>query len=125
MAAAVGPIVGAAIGGVGSIAGGKEMADAQRYAAQRQAESAAEALKYQKGQAAQDLASAQAASQGNYNQWAAREGRLSDLGQSIGLKPFNIPAYVPIPTVNQAPTGPPPPMKQDYLTTMPALTSGA
>lgn len=75
---------------------------AANHAADVQAKSAADALAFQKQQAAQDLANAQAAQQGNYNQWAARQGRLSTLGQMVGLKPFQIPAYVPIQSVPAA-----------------------
>lgn len=102
-----GPIIGGAIGGIGSMFGGKAQADAMQVAAQKQteaanfaatkqAESAANALAFQKQQAAQDLATANSTQHANYDQWAARQGRLSTLGQMVGLRPFQIPAYVPI-----------------------------
>ena len=72
---------------------------AANHAADVQKQSADAALAFQKQQAAQTLANAQSAQQGNYNQWAARQGRLSTLGQMVGLKPFQIPAYVPIQSV--------------------------
>src|SRR6185312_13089287 len=76
----------------------KQTAAAEQIA-QAQQKSAADALAFQKQQAAQDLANAQAASRGNYDQWAARQGRLSTLGQMVGMSPFQIPAYVPIQSV--------------------------
>ena len=97
----------APISGAFNYAGGKAQADAAkyaadqttsaaRYAADQQQKSTAAALDFQKQQAAQDFNNAQAAQQGNYNQWAAKQGRLSTLGQSVGLKAFDIPAYVPL-----------------------------
>lgn len=119
-----------AAGAIGSHAAG-EAADKQtaaaNYAADVQAKSAAEALAFQKQQAAQDLANAQAASRGNYDQWAARQGRLSTLGQMVGMKPFQIPAYVPIQSVPQAtPSGPNTPTaptgyRNPHITNMGAL----
>lgn len=70
--------------------------DAANHSADVQGKSAANALAFQEKQAAQDLATANATQRANYDQWAAKEGRLSTLGQSIGLKPFQIPSYVPI-----------------------------
>lgn len=103
----VAPLAGGAASGLGSIFGGKAQADAAKYAADVQsqaanhaadvqAKSAADALAFQKLQAHQDFLNAQAASRGNYDQWAARQGRLSTLGQMVGSKPFVIPAYVPM-----------------------------
>ena len=69
---------------------------AANHAADVQAQSAANTLAFQQQQAQQAFNNAQAAQQGNYNQWAAKEGRLSTLGQMVGSKPFAIPAYVPL-----------------------------
>ncbi len=93
--------------------------DAANHAADVQAQSARDALAFQRQQAQQDFNNAQAASRGNYDQWAARQGRLSTLGQMVGQKPFVIPAYVPM---QQAPEqGPPqavPPSGNPNVTTM-------
>lgn len=97
--------IGAGTAGAGII-GAKMQAGAADDAAQAQLQASREALAFQKQQAAQDLSNAQAAQRGNYDQWAAKQGRLSTLGQMVGLKPFQIPAYVPIQNVNQVtPTG--------------------
>lgn len=98
------------------IVGGKLQANASRDAANAQVQAAREAqaaqtkanedaLAFQKQQAAEDLARANALQQGNYNQWASREGRLSDFGSMLGLSPRNIPAYVPLTANGQAPSG--------------------
>lgn len=114
-----GAIIGGAIGGIGSMFGGKAQADAASraaeaqtkaatYAANVQAQSAAKALEFQKQQAAQDLMRADATQRGNYDQWAARQGRLSTLGQMVGMQPFQIPGYVPLTGANQVtPSGTP------------------
>lgn len=89
----------------------KKAADTQaasaNYAADVQAKSNAESLAFQREQAAQDLARANALQEGNYNQWAAREGRLSNFGQMLGLPARTIPPYVPIPGASggAAPSG--------------------
>jgi hypothetical protein len=72
-------------------------ADAATKAAQLQATTAANTLGFQQTQAQQDLATANATNLANYNQWAAKQGRLSDFGQTIGLPAENIPAFSPIP----------------------------
>jgi hypothetical protein len=103
-------LISAPVSGLFNMFGAKKQSDAAenvaqqqsaaaKYSADAQQKSAADALAFQKQQAAQSLANAQAAQQGNYNQWAARQGRLSTLGQMVGLKPFQIPAYVPIQSV--------------------------
>jgi hypothetical protein len=89
-------LITAPIQGAFDMAGGKAQADAATHAADLQSKSAADALAFQKQQAAQDFANAQTTAQANYGQWAARQGRLSTLGQMVGLQPFNIPAYVPM-----------------------------
>lgn len=98
-----------ASGAIQSRAAGKA-ADAQtqasNYAAEQQAKSAREALAFQRQQAHQDFLNAQNAQRGNYDQWAARQGRLSTLGQMVGSKPFVIPAYVPMQEAPEAGTPP-------------------
>lgn len=135
---------GAAVtGGILSSKGAGNAADLQtqaaNHAADVQAQSAKDALAFQKQQAAQDLANAQSAQQGNYNQWAAKQGRLSTLGQMVGLQPFQIPAYVPIQDATTQPSAsattptaaatPPPDTQNPNVTTMgaamnPASTQG-
>ena len=101
----------------------KDAADLQtqaaNHAADVQAKSAADALAFQKQQAAMDQARAEAAQRGNYDQWAARQGRLSTLGQMVGMKPFQIPAYVPIANLSQVtPNGIPSNQVSPNVTTM-------
>ncbi len=69
--------------------------DAATKAAQIQSNSAAQALAFQQDQAKRDQATFEATQHANYNQWAAREGRMSSLGGLVGLGPRQIPAYVP------------------------------
>jgi hypothetical protein len=87
--------IGAGTAGAG-IFGAKMQSDSADQAAQLQAKAAANALAFQKQQAAQDFANAQTTAHANYDQWAAKQGRLSTLGQMVGLQPFNIPGYVPM-----------------------------
>lgn len=84
---------GTAAAGIGAAA---LQSSAAKDAASKQQASAADALAFQRQQAAQDFANAQVAQKGNYDQWAARQGRLSSLGQLVGMQPFNIPAYQPL-----------------------------
>lgn len=85
----------------------KLQTDAANQAAQLQSKSAADALAFQKDQAAQDLATTNATQKANYDQWAAREGRLSNFGQALGLAPRNTPAYQPLPnTLGSTQTAP-------------------
>lgn len=79
---------------------------AAQYAADQQAKSTAEALAFQKQQAAQDQANFNSTSGANYGQWAAREGRLSSIGQALGLPARDIPAFVPSPTLTSSQTAP-------------------
>lgn len=105
-AAAIG--AGGALGGaaLSSHASGKAAAletTAASHAADVQAKAAAEALAFQKTQADRDLAVANATQKANYDQWAAREGRLSNLSALTGAGPFTIPAYSPLPDATTAP----------------------
>jgi hypothetical protein len=70
-------------------------AQSLKYAADLQAKAAADALAYTKQQGAQTQSNFDTSQQGNYNQWAAGQRRLSTLGEAMGLGPREIPAYVP------------------------------
>lgn len=74
----------------------KAQADAARYAADLQAKATAEALAFQRQQADRDYAMAETNRRANYDQWRAREGRLSTAGQWLGLPSRDIPNYVPM-----------------------------
>lgn len=102
-AAAAGATAGAGIYSANKQAGAAQDAaklqtDAANKSADLQAKANADALAFQKEQAAQDLARTNSTNQANYGQWAAKEGRLSDFGQMLGLSPRNIPAFQPIPS---------------------------
>lgn len=110
-------VAAAAIGAGGAIGGGlisshsagsaaKQQTDAANHAADVQGKAAADALAFQKAQAAQDLITANATQKANYDQWAARQGRLSNLSVLTGAGKFDIPAYAPIPTAPQTPAAP-------------------
>lgn len=90
----------------------KLQTDAANKSAELQSKSAADALAFQKQQAAQDLQTTNATQQANYNQWAARESRLSNFQQALGMAPRNIPAYQPLPNGQSAPTSGPMPSGQ-------------
>lgn len=101
--AAGGAIVGAKMQSGAAKSAAQIQSDAATKAAQLQADANEKTLAFQKEQAAADLARANAVQQGNYNQWASREGRLSDFGQALGLSARNIPAYVPLTANGQTP----------------------
>jgi len=61
--------------------------------AQREAADKAEAFARQQAQNA--YANDEAARRGNYEQWAATEGRRGTIGELLGLGKRNIPAYAP------------------------------
>lgn len=125
-------VAAAAITAGGAIAGGAlsahasgKAADAEtaaaNHAADVQAKAAADALAFQKTQAAQDLATANTTQKANYDQWSAREGRLSNLSALTGGGRFDIPAYVPIANVNAVtPNGLPPGTRPDAPVLRPA-----
>lgn len=94
-------------------------------AAQNAANTNADALKYQadladaqnkraelfaRQQAENQWLNAEITRQANYNQWAAREGRVSSLGQAMGLSARDIPTYAPgtDPRYTNDGTAPPP-----------------
>ncbi len=70
------------------------MAAAQKYSADLQAKATADALNFARQQAETDWRNQEIARQGNYGQWAAREGRISDFGNTVGLPARQIPGYV-------------------------------
>lgn len=75
----------------------KDAANAQIGGANRaadiQAQSAREALAFQKEQAAADAARFEQTQRSNYDQWAARQGYQSSIGSMLGLPARNIPSY--------------------------------
>lgn len=79
---------------------------AAKYAADLQAKSSQSALDFQKQTAEGDYRNQEIARQGNYGQWAARAGRLSDFGRTVGLPAREIPAYVPGEDPNYTGAGP-------------------
>src|SRR5262249_38113815 len=95
-------LIGGLAGGGSSLAGGLLQKSAAGDAADAQLKATREALQFQLEQAAQGFANAEATRRGNYDQWAAQQGRLSTLGQMLGMKPFTIPAYVPLQRVQTA-----------------------
>lgn len=101
-----GAVIGAGVGLFGSLfgahmqsEGAKEAAqieaDAQKYAADLQSQGNAQALKFTQAQAENAFQNNEAARQGNYGQYAARERRLGSVGQLVGFGEREIPAYVP------------------------------
>lgn len=101
-------VAAAAVTAGGALAGGamasrsannaaNQQTAAANHAADVQAQSAREALAFQQQQAALDAARADAIQRANYEQWRAREGRISDFGSMVGLGPRSIPNYVPLP----------------------------
>jgi hypothetical protein len=87
------PIIGAEIGAIAGLGGAKKQAKATQHAADLQSQAAAQALRFQQEQAARDQANFETTQHANYDQWAARENRLSTFGQMVGLPSRQIPAY--------------------------------
>ena len=77
-------------------------AAATKYAADQQAQAAANALAFQRQQAAYDATQAETNRAANYGQWAAKQQLLGTVGQALGLPARSIPAYVPLPAYNAA-----------------------
>jgi len=85
--------------GASKAAGASERAttlqtSAAQQAALIKAKSDAEALAWEKQQAAIQQQNFNATQRANYDQWAARENRMSSLGGLVGLPARNIPAYM-------------------------------
>lgn len=68
---------------------------AANRSADLQSQANAAALAEQQRQANIAQANAEATQRANYEQWKAKEQRLSAIGQMLGLAPRNIPDYVP------------------------------
>lgn len=68
---------------------------AQKYAADLQTKSNAEALAFTKQQGENAYQNTEAARQGNYGMYAAAQRRLGSIGSLIGAAPREIPNYVP------------------------------
>lgn len=129
--AAGGQIAGSALSAHAAGSAAKRETEASNYAAAAQAKAAADALAFQKEQAAQDLAIAEATRKANYDQWAAKQGRLSNLSVLTGAGRQEIPAYSPIPTASAPPQGTPAPNlirpqapAAPYQTSMASLVAG-
>jgi type II secretory pathway pseudopilin PulG len=108
------PLITAAATAGSSVAAAKMQSSAAKKAAALQAQSAAsaqaaqtsatdQALQFQKDQAALDNARQETNRRADYDQWAARENRISTLGQALGLGARQIPGYVPGPMSGQTP----------------------
>lgn len=106
MAGPWGALIGAGIGLFGGLFGAHMQAKSADKAAQIQSASAkyqadlmakanADAMAFQKSQAENAFLNSEAARQGNYGIFHAREGRLGTLGEEVGMGPRDIPAYVP------------------------------
>lgn len=96
---AVGSIAGSTISASKQSNAAKEAAkigsDATTHGADLAAKANDDALKFQKQQADVDARNQELARKANYDQWAAREARLSSFGQMVGLPSRDIPGYVP------------------------------
>jgi hypothetical protein len=104
-ATAGGSVAAAKMGSNAATKGAKLQTDAANHAADVQGKAAADALAFQKEQAARDQANAEVTRHANYDQWASRESRLGNtLGAMLGLGPRDIPAYVPM-TAGATPSG--------------------
>lgn len=87
-------IAGAMAAGATIYAAHKQSNSADK-AAQLQSQANTQALDFEKQQAQQEQANYEAAQKGNYDQWRAREERVSQLGPLVGLPARQIPDYVP------------------------------
>jgi hypothetical protein len=106
----LGPVVNASLNLIGNqqqigatADAAQKQLEATKYAADAQAKAAAEALAFQRQQAAYDAVSAESTRAANYDQWAAKQQQLGSVGQALGLPARAIPAYVPIPSAGGAP----------------------
>lgn len=114
---AVIPLAIVAAGAVGSAIAGHEAAGAATTganinakatgdAAKLQADANAATLKYEQGQADQTQQNFNTTQHANYDQWAARQGRLSAYGQLFGAPAQEIPGYVQPTTLGSMATAP-------------------
>lgn len=89
------PAITAAAGAGATIYAANKSSGAAEHAADLQSQANTQALSFEQQQAQQQQANFEATQRANYDQWAAREQRLSNLGSLVGLGPRQIPAYVP------------------------------
>lgn len=106
-AAGGGAVVSGAIGAhaagqaANTAAGAQSAAMDKQLQAEREATAATtkateEQLAYTKGQAALSRQDAETNREGDYEQWAAREGRLSTIGAALGMPERQTPAFRPL-----------------------------
>jgi hypothetical protein len=105
-------LTGAAAAGAGiaTVAAGAKVATdlysahkqgaAAEHAADLSARGNADALTFEKQQADLAQANFEATQKANYEQWAAKEQRLSTIGQMAGLPARSVPGYVPTTSAN-------------------------
>lgn len=82
----------------------RQQVEGANYAADRQLEASREAERFQRQQAQQAWASAEADRRANYDQWAARERRLGSIAEMLGYGRREIPEYVPSTNPNYMPS---------------------
>lgn len=92
-ALATGQIVGAHKSAKAATEAAQIQSDTAAKAAEIQAQSARESLDFTKQQDAADRAAADKAARLNYGQWAEQQGRISSLGEMLGLAPRRIGPY--------------------------------
>lgn len=108
IATGTGAVIASIIAGGAAAANAKIQSDAARRASQQQiaattaATAAAtkgneESLAFQQQQADRAYDTDEVNRHGTYDQWAAREGRLSTIGGMLGMPAREIPGYVPLP----------------------------
>lgn len=86
-------LASAGVSAVSSAYGAHKQTDAANHAADLQSNASQQALTFQRDQSLKDQANFESTQHANYDQWAAREGRIGQLGELIGMGPRNIPAY--------------------------------
>jgi hypothetical protein len=90
-----GQLAGTVLAQQGQSAAATTAANALEYSANLQDAANQRAEVFSRQQAENSFANSEVTRQANYNQWAAREARVSSLGQALGLSARDIPAYVP------------------------------
>lgn len=103
-----GSVIGSALGVGGQLFGAHMALDANSEAARLAAQSSREALDFEKQKAAQERADYIAAQNASYEQWAARERRLSPYRANGQGANDTLAGLLGLPHVNIAPPGPPP-----------------
>jgi hypothetical protein len=92
-----GTAIAGIVGGGAAITAGAINAHAAGNAADDQLKANEDALQAQQANQAYANQVAETNRRANYDQWAAREGQLSSVGQMLGLPARQIPDYVPLP----------------------------